>query len=72
MSNTSTNLCNNMVEEKAGVEKENSKTGFEKNEHAYIVEGVSWVSDSTAHPYLKVAGPARKIQSSSKLRQVRK
>ena len=37
-----------MVEEKAGVEKENSKTGFEKNEHAYIVEGVSWVSDSTA------------------------
>ena len=26
----------------------------------------------SAHPYLKVAGPARKIQSSSKLRQVRK
>ena len=29
-----------MVEEKAGVEKQNSKKGFEKNEHACIVEGV--------------------------------
>ena len=37
-----------MVEEKAGVEKQNSKKGFEKNEHACIMEGVSWVSDSTA------------------------
>ena len=49
-----------------------SKKGFEKNEHAYNVEGVSWVSDSTARPYLKVAGPTWKIQSSSKLRQFRK
>ena len=40
VSNTSTNLCNNMVEEKALVEKQNSKKGFEKNEHACIVEGV--------------------------------
>ena len=38
VSNTCTNLCNNMVEEKAGVEKQNSKKGFEKNEHACIVE----------------------------------
>ena len=29
-----------MVEEKAGVEKQNSEKGFEKNEHACIVEGV--------------------------------
>ena len=49
--NTWTNLCNNKVEEKAGVEKQNSKKGFEKFEHAYTVEGVFWVSDSTARPY---------------------
>ena len=63
-----------MVEEKVGVDKQNSKKGFEKNENAYIVEGVSWVSDSTACLYLKVAGPTWKIQSLSKLtgRQVRK
>ena len=29
-----------MVEEKAGVENQNSEKGFEKNEHACIVEGV--------------------------------
>ena len=46
-------MCNNMVEEKAGVKKQNSKKGFEKNELAYIVKGVSWVSDSTARPYLR-------------------
>ena len=40
VSNTCTNLCNNMVEEKAGVKKKNSKKGFEKNEHACIVEGI--------------------------------
>ena len=34
------NLCNNMVEGKARVEKQNSEKGFEKNEHACIVEGV--------------------------------
>ena len=34
------NLCNYMVEEKAGVEKQNSKKGwrFEKNEHACSVD----------------------------------
>ena len=34
VSNTWTILCNNMVEEKAGIKKQNSKKGFEKNEHA--------------------------------------
>ena len=62
VSNTCTNLCNNMVEEKAGVEKQNSEKGFEKNEHACSVEGVqnpgSWVS---AVWNLKAAGPTRKI-----------
>ena len=29
-----------MMGKKAGVEKQNSKKGFEKNEHACIVEGV--------------------------------
>ena len=38
-------MCNNMVEEKAGVEKQHSKKGLEKNEHACIVDRVSWVSD---------------------------
>ena len=48
---------------KARVEKQNSKKGFERNEHACYVEGVLWVSDWTARPYLKVAGPTRKILS---------
>ena len=52
-------MCNNIVEEKAEVEKQNSKKGFEKNETACSVEGVLWVLDSTACPYLKVAGRAR-------------
>ena len=69
VSNTCTNLCNNMVEEKAGVEKQNSKKGFEKNEHACIVEGVLGFRIFLPVLYLKVAGPTRKIQSSSKLRQ---
>ena len=48
-----------------------------KNEHAYSVDGVFVVSDPSARPYLKLAGPSstgqtRKIQSSSKLPQVRK
>ena len=46
-----------MMEEKAGVRKKNSKRNFEKNEHACSVEGVFVVSDSTARPYLKLAGP---------------
>ena len=56
-----------MVKEKAGFVKQNPKEGLEKNEHACIVEGVSWVSDLSASPYLKVAGPTWKSQSSSKL-----
>ena len=40
VSNTCTNLCNNMVEEKAGEEKQNSKKTFENNVHSCIVEGV--------------------------------
>ena len=57
---------------KSGVEKQNSKKGFEKNEHACIVLGVFVVSDLSARQYLKVPGLSRKIQSTSKLRQVRK
>ena len=60
------------MEEKAGAERQNSKKGFEKNEQACSVEGVFVVSDPSARPYLKVAGQTRKIQSSSKLWQVRK
>ena len=58
-----------MVKEKAGVEKQNSKKGFEKNEHACIVEGVLGFRIFLPDWYLKVAGLTRKIQSSSKLRQ---
>ena len=61
-----------MVEEKAGVKKQNSKKGFEKNEHACIVEGVLGFRIFLPVLYLKVAGQTRKIQSSSKLREVRK
>ena len=39
MTNTCMNLCNNTVEEKAGVKKQNSKKGSEKNEHACMVFG---------------------------------
>ena len=62
VSTTWTNLCNNMVEEKAGVEKQNSKKGFEKNEHACSVEGVFVVSDLSARPCLRLACPTRKVQ----------
>ena len=65
-----------MMKEKAGprVERQNStgKKGFEKNEHACSVEGVFAVLDPSARLYLKVAGHTRKIQSLSKLLQVRK
>ena len=61
-----------MVEEKAGVKMQNSKKEFEKNEHAYIVEGVLEFRIFLPVRYLKVAGPTRKIQSSSKLRQFQK
>ena len=39
--NTCTNLCNNMVQKTAGVKKQNSEKGFQKNENACIVEGVA-------------------------------
>ena len=58
-----------MMEEKAGVEKQNSKRGLENNGHTCSVDGVLWVSDCTARQYLKVAILTRKIQSSSKLGQ---
>ena len=47
VSNTCTNLCNNMVKKKAGVKKQNSEKGFEKNEHACIIR-IFWVSDLSA------------------------
>ena len=50
-----------MMEEKAWVERQNSKKGLEKNEHACSVEGVFVVSD--ASPCLKVTGQTQKIQS---------
>ena len=58
-----------MMEETAGVERQNSKNGFERNEHACSVEGVFVVSDLSACPYLKVTCPTWKIQCLSKLRQ---
>ena len=61
-----------MVEEKAGVEKQNSEKGFEKNEHASDVVGTFGFRIFLPVRYLKAAGPTRKIQSSSKLRQFRK
>ena len=66
-----------VMQEKEGVERQNSNKGFEKNEPARIVERFSVFLDSTACPYLKLAGPSssrptRKNQSSSKLRLFRK
>ena len=61
-----------MVDEKAEVEKQNSEKEFKKNEHACIILGVFVVSDPSASQYLKVPCPTWKIQSSTKLRQVRK
>ena len=55
-----------------GFEKQDFKKGFEKDEHACIVEGVLGFRDFLPVWYLKVASQTRKIQSSSKLRQVRK
>ena len=53
-----------MVEENVGVEKQNSKKGFEKNEYACILEGVLGFRIFLPVRYLKVADPTRKIQSS--------
>ena len=74
-------MSNNMMEEKAGVEsrnlrleRQNSKIGFERMNMpaGCSVDGVFVVSDWTARPHLKLASPTWKIQSMSKLRQVRK
>ena len=66
------NVWNKMVEEKAGVvRREDSK----KNEHACSVEGDFVVLDPSVPDcpsVFNVAGPTRNIQSSSKLREVRK
>ena len=43
------------------------KTRIQKNEHVCRLERIFLVSDSTARPYLKLAGPTRTDQSSSKL-----
>ena len=52
-----------MVEGKARVEKQNSEKGFEKNEHACIVEGVLGFRIFLPVWYLKVAGPTRKFKA---------
>ena len=52
-----------LMQEKAGDEKQNSKKGFEKNEHACIVEGVLGFWIFLPVKYLKVACQSRKIQS---------
>ena len=71
-----------MMEEKAGVERQNSKRGFERMRMPAACWNFPWfriflpvrIQDSnlSGRQYLKVACPTRKIQSSSKLRQVRK
>ena len=63
VSNTCTNLCNNMVEENVGAEEQNSEKGFEKNEHACIVEGVLGFRIFLPVWNLKAAGQTTKIQS---------
>ena len=61
-----------MVEEKAGVKRQNSKKGFEKNKHACSMEGVFVALEWSAGLYLKVARLTLRIQSSSKLQQALK
>ena len=60
VSNAWTNAQNEMMKEKIGVKKLNSKEGFEKNEH----EGVFVPLDSTASQYLKLACPTWTIKAS--------
>ena len=64
--------CTTIWCKKKRVEKQNSEKGFEKNEHACIVEGVLGFRIFLPVWNLKAAGPTRKFQSSSKLRQFRK
>ena len=51
VSNAWINLWNNMMEEKAGVKKQNSKKGFEKNDHSCSMEGILLVLNPTASQY---------------------
>ena len=65
-------LAQQYGEKKGRGQEAEFQEGFKKIGHACSMEGVLWVPDSTASQYLKVAGPTRKIQSQSKLRQFRK
>ena len=71
VSNTCTNLCNNMVEEKAG-----SRSRIPRKDSKRMSMPALWREflgfGFSASPVFKAAGPTRKIQSSSKLRQFRK
>ena len=69
--NAWTNMKNKMMEEKEGLRGRIPRK-YRKKEHACSVLEVFVVSDLSARQYLKVACPNRKIQSSSKLRQVQK
>ena len=64
-------LVQNYGLRKSGGRGAESQESIRKNEHACSVLGVFVVSDLSARPYLMVAAPTRKLQSSSKLRQVR-
>ena len=74
-------MWNNMMEEKAGVEsrnlrleRQNSKIGFERMNMPAAWKEFSWfqIGLPVRRPHLKLASPTWKIQSMSKLRQVRK
>ena len=58
-----------MMEEKAGVKKQNSKKGFEKNDHSCSMEGILLVLNPTASQYWQLVGPTWTNQSLSKLWQ---
>ena len=65
-------MQNKMTDEKEGVKKQNSKKGFEENEHVCSVKAIFRVSDSTARWFLKLAVPTQTNQNSCKLLQFRK
>ena len=67
VSNALTSMWNKMMEEIAGVLKQNSKKAFGENEHACSVWGAFKVSDSTACQYLKLASPTWTKPSKSTL-----
>ena len=61
-----------LVHTHSGREVKMGEKGFEKNEHACIVVGTLGFRIFLPVWIVKAAGPTRKIQSSSKLRQFRK